>query len=73
MGGFPSFWTSAPSSPVRTANFAVHRFESGQDSLASQLRDEKDQRVDADKEIERVLREQNQALEKRIRSLSNQR
>ena len=42
------------------------------DSLASQLRDEKDQRVYADKEIERVLREQNQALEKRIRSLSDQ-
>jgi hypothetical protein len=42
------------------------------DSLASQLRDEKDQRADADKEIERVLREQNQALEKRIRSLSDQ-
>src|SRR5215208_3688532 len=37
------------------------------DSLAGQLRDEKDQRADADKEIERVLREQNQALEKRIR------
>jgi DNA repair exonuclease SbcCD ATPase subunit len=42
------------------------------DSLAGQLRDEKDQRADADKEIERVLREQNQALEKRIRSLSDQ-
>ena len=41
-------------------------------SLATQLRDEKDQRADADKEIERVLREQNQALEKRIRSLSDQ-
>jgi chromosome segregation ATPase len=42
------------------------------DSLAGQLRDEKEQRADADKEIERVLREQNQVLEKRIRSLSDQ-
>ena len=37
------------------------------DLLAGQLSEEKDQRADADKEIERVLREQNQALEKRIR------
>jgi hypothetical protein len=42
------------------------------DSLAGQLREEKDQRADADKEIERVFREQNQALEKRIRSMSDQ-
>ena len=42
------------------------------DSLAAQLRDEKDQRAEANKEIERALREQNQALEKRIRSLSDQ-
>jgi hypothetical protein len=42
------------------------------DSLAGQLRDEKDQRADGDKEIERVLRDQNQALEKRIRVLSDQ-
>jgi hypothetical protein len=42
------------------------------DSLATQLRDEKDQRAEAEKEIERALREQNQALEKRIRSLSDQ-
>jgi len=42
------------------------------DSLAGQLRDEKDQRADGDKEIERMLREQNQALEKRIRSVADQ-
>jgi chromosome segregation ATPase len=42
------------------------------DSLATQLRDEKDQRADADREIDRLLREQNQALEKRIRVLSDQ-
>ena len=42
------------------------------DLLAAELRDEKDQRADADKEIERVLREQNQGLEKRIRALSDQ-
>ena len=42
------------------------------DSLAGQLRDEKEQRADADKEIERMMREQHQALEKRIRSLSDQ-
>ena len=41
-------------------------------SLATQFRDEKDQRAEADKEIERALREHNQALEKRIRSLSDQ-
>ena len=42
------------------------------DSLATQLRDEREQRADTNKEIERSLREQNQALEKRIRSLSDQ-
>jgi ATP-dependent exoDNAse (exonuclease V) beta subunit len=42
------------------------------DSLASQLREEKDLRGDADKEIERSLREQNQLLEKRLRTLSDQ-
>src|SRR5262245_62700258 len=42
------------------------------DSLASQLREEKDLRADADKEIERSLREQNQSLEKRLRTLSDQ-
>src|ERR1700751_3601641 len=34
------------------------------DSLANQLRDEKEQRADGDKGIEQALREQNQALEK---------
>ncbi|TPK67513.1 hypothetical protein FKO01_19135 [Mesorhizobium sp. B2-3-3] len=42
------------------------------DSLAGQLRNEKDARADADKEIDRNLREQNQALEKQVRSLSDQ-
>jgi chromosome segregation ATPase len=42
------------------------------DSLAGQLREEKDQRADADKEMERNLREQLQASEKRARSLSDQ-
>ncbi len=42
------------------------------DSLAGQLRDEKDQRADAEKEIERILREQTQSLEKRIRSQGDQ-
>src|ERR1700722_17462059 len=42
------------------------------DSLAGQFREEKDQRADADKEIERNLREQTQALEKRVRSMSDQ-
>jgi len=42
------------------------------DSLASQLREEKDLRSDADKEIERTLREQNQSLEKRQRTMSDQ-
>lgn len=42
------------------------------DSLAGQLRTEKDSRADADKEIDRNLREQNQALEKQVRALSDQ-
>jgi DNA repair exonuclease SbcCD ATPase subunit len=42
------------------------------DSLAAQLREEKDLRGDADKEIDRSLREQNQLLEKRLRALSDQ-
>jgi predicted RNase H-like nuclease (RuvC/YqgF family) len=42
------------------------------ESVASQLREEKDLRADADKEIERTLREQNQTLEKRLRTLSDQ-
>lgn len=42
------------------------------DSLAGQLRNEKDSRADADKEIDRNLREQNQALEKQVRALSDQ-
>src|ERR1700730_18332051 len=36
------------------------------DSLASQLREEKDARADGDKEIDRVMREQNQSAEKRL-------
>lgn len=42
------------------------------ESLVGQLREEKDLRADADKEIERTLREQNQALEKRLRATSDQ-
>ena len=36
------------------------------------MRSEKDSRADADKEIDRNLREQNQALEKQVRALSDQ-
>jgi hypothetical protein len=42
------------------------------ESVASQLREEKDSRADTDKEIERTFREQHQALEKRIRLMSDQ-
>jgi chromosome segregation ATPase len=42
------------------------------ESLAAQLRNEKDARAEADKEIDRNLREQNQALEKQVRALSDQ-
>jgi predicted nucleic acid-binding Zn-ribbon protein len=42
------------------------------DSLASQFRGEKDQRAEGDKENERALREQGQAMEKHIRQLSDQ-
>ena len=42
------------------------------ESLAAQLREEKDLRADADKEIERTLREHNQTLEKRLRATSDQ-
>ena len=42
------------------------------ESLASQLREEKDSRADSEKEIERTLREHNQALEKRLRATCDQ-
>ena len=42
------------------------------DSLAGQLREEKDLRSDGDKDIERNLRDQTQALEKRLRTMSDQ-
>ena len=42
------------------------------ESLATQFRGEESLRADADKEIERILREQTQALEKRMRTMSDQ-
>jgi hypothetical protein len=42
------------------------------ESLAAQLREEKDLRTDADKEIERNQREHNDTVEKRLRSTSEQ-
>jgi hypothetical protein len=42
------------------------------ESVANQIREEKDLRADADKELERVLRENTQALEKRMGQLSDQ-
>jgi DNA repair exonuclease SbcCD ATPase subunit len=42
------------------------------ESVAGQLRDEKDRRADTEKELERNLRDQTQALEKRLRQLSDQ-
>ena len=42
------------------------------ESLAAQLRSEKDARAEADKEIDRNLREHNQVLEKQVRALSDQ-
>src|SRR5215470_18275652 len=42
------------------------------ESLAAQLREEKDLRSDADKEIERTEREHNDTVEKRLRSTSEQ-
>ncbi|MCO5065215.1 MAG: hypothetical protein M9924_12485 [Rhizobiaceae bacterium] len=42
------------------------------ESLAAQLRNEKEARAEADKEIDRNLREQNQSLEKQVRALSDQ-
>ena len=41
-------------------------------SLSAQLRNEKEARAEADKEIDRNLREQNQGLDKQVRSLSDQ-
>lgn len=41
-------------------------------SLASQFREEKDQRADADKELDRTLRDQTQVIEKRVRAISDQ-
>jgi hypothetical protein len=42
------------------------------ESLAAQLREEKDLRTDADKEIDRTHREHNDTVEKRLRSISEQ-
>jgi chromosome segregation ATPase len=42
------------------------------ESLAAQLREEKDLRTDADKEIDRIQREHNDTVEKRLRSISEQ-
>lgn len=42
------------------------------ESLEAQLRDEKDQRTDADKESERTQREHNDTVERRLRSISDQ-
>ncbi len=42
------------------------------ESLESQLREEKDLRADADKEIERTQRDHNDTVEKRLRSISEQ-
>ena len=42
------------------------------ESVAGQLRDEKDRRADTEKELERSMRDQMQALEKRLRQLSDQ-
>jgi hypothetical protein len=42
------------------------------ESLGAQLREEKDLRTDADKEIERTQREHSDTVEKRLRSTSEQ-
>src|SRR5215467_4512746 len=42
------------------------------ESLAAQLREEKDLRTDADKDIERTEREHNETVEKRLRATSEQ-
>lgn len=42
------------------------------ESLATQFRDEESLRADADKEIERIMREHTQTLEKRMRTMSDQ-
>ena len=60
------------SETARTLNAHDLNSKKQVDSLASQLREEKDLRADADKEIERSLREQNQSLEKRLRTMSDQ-
>ena len=42
------------------------------ESVANQLREEKDGRAEAEKELERSIRDQTQVLEKRLRQLSDQ-
>lgn len=42
------------------------------ESFAAELREEKDLRIDADKEIERMEREHNDTVERRLRSTSDQ-
>jgi vacuolar-type H+-ATPase subunit E/Vma4 len=42
------------------------------DSIATQIREESDTRAEADRDLERIMREMNQAQERRIRALTDQ-
>src|SRR6201993_4565730 len=60
------------SETARNIGFLESSAKKQMESFAAELREEKDLRTDADKEIERAEREHNETLEKRLRSTSEQ-
>jgi DNA repair exonuclease SbcCD ATPase subunit len=60
------------SETARTISSLESSAKKQMESFAVELREEKDLRTDADKEMERVEREHNDTIEKRLRSMSEQ-
>ena len=57
---------------TRNISFLESTAKKQMESFAAELREEKDLRIDADKEIERIERDHNDTIEKRLRSMSEQ-
>ena len=57
---------------ARNISFLESSAKKQMESFAAELREEKDLRIDADKEIERIERDHNDTIEKRLRSMSEQ-
>src|ERR1700751_5993675 len=60
------------SETARNIGFLESSAKKQMESFAAELREEKDLRIDADKEIERIERDHNDTIEKRLRSTSEQ-